>query len=102
MTFPVLAAPERHVVDFGPDSPAAYAFLGTLSRLGLPATCLGSRVTIDDSVLSALFPLPYDSDGAIIGHRDGKTRGVRISGYAYTLWPESAGPKLATRWHLAR
>lgn len=91
---------ERHVVDFGPDTSAAHIFVSTLSRLGHPATQSGSRVVIDDSVLSALFPLPYGSDGAIIGHRDGKTKGVRISGYAYTLWPESAGPKLATRWEL--
>jgi hypothetical protein len=90
--------PKRHVVDFGPDASAAHIFMSTLSRLGHPATQAGSRVVIDDNVLSALFPLPYNSNGAIIGHRDGRTAGVRIGGYAYTLWPESAGPKLATRW----
>lgn len=89
-----------HIVDFGPDISAARTFMRTLGRLGHPANRAGSRVVIDDNVLSALFPLPYGSDGAIIGHRDGRTTGVRISGYAYALWPESAGPKLATRWAL--
>lgn len=57
--------PERHVVDFGPDTSAAHIFTSTLSRLGHPATHTGSRVVIDDNVLSALFPLPYGSDGVL-------------------------------------
>lgn len=92
--------PGCHVVDFGSDAFAADIFMSTLSRLGRSATRTGSRVVISDDVLSGLFPLPYASDGAIIGHRDGKTTGLRIRDFAYTLWPESAGPKIATRWAL--
>jgi hypothetical protein len=92
--------PERHVVDFGSDTFAVPVLIGVLSSLGHPATRSGSRVIISDDALSGLSTLPYGNDGAIIGYRDGATKGVRIGGYAYTLWPESAGPKLATRWAL--
>ena len=91
----------RYVVDFGSDTAAAERFVATLTGLGHLATWTDSRVTISDGALSALFlSVPTDTDGDIVAHRDGRTAGVRIGGYAYTLWPESAGPKLATRWAL--
>lgn len=100
---PAGASAECYVVDFGSDASAADTFMATLSRLGHAAARTDGRVVIGGDVLTALFLMPHGSgDGSIVAHRGGKATGVQIGGYAYTLWPESAGPKLATRWALRK
>ena len=98
-----------YVVDFG-DLAVAHDFVNAIADLGHRSTGVGSRVRITEGTVASLR---QQSRGANVTIRDITTRDpindgessmpyVRMGDYAYPVWPESAGPKIATRLAFTR
>jgi hypothetical protein len=97
------AAATRYVVYFGSVA-TAHDFVNAIADLGNQAAAAGSKVTITEAIVASLRQRPTRTDGAIHDEPwiapdddEGSMPHVRISSYAYPVWPESAGPKIATR-----
>jgi hypothetical protein len=94
----------RYVVDFGSVA-VAHDFVNAIADLGHRSAAAGSRVTITEATVAGLRQRPADSDGAIqdepwsapAGGDEGSMPHVRMGSHTYPVWPESAGPKIATR-----
>jgi len=97
-----------YVVDFG-SSLASFAvahdLVNMVADLGHRPSAAGGRVRIPEAAVAALRQLPPGTDGAIhdepwpdpVSGAEGTLPQVRMGGYTYPVWPESAGPKIATR-----
>jgi hypothetical protein len=102
-----------YVVDFGSSLAsfgAAHDLVNAIADLGYRPSAAGGRVRVPEAAVAALRQLPAGTDGAIrdepwaalTGDDEGIMPCVRMGGYTYPLWPESAGPKIATRRAVAQ
>lgn len=93
-----------YVVDFG-SSLASFAdthdFVNTVADLGHRPSSVGGRARIPEGAITALRQLPPGADCAIRDDETGMPY-VRMGGYEYPVWPESTGPKIATRRAVVR
>ena len=94
-----------YIVNFGSSLGVAHDFVNAIADLGYRSAGAGGRVRIDEATVADLRQLAPGTDGAIrdqprtalAGGDEGSMPYVWMGGYAYPVWPESAGPKIATR-----